>query len=229
MRLIRKLLIVLSVTGLILLIGHELKHYLPNLEAWISKMGIFAPLGFVLLFVVLSPIFVSIDALCFAAGVLFPIVPGELVIFVATYLSAALIFFLGRYLLRTHILNYITKHKRFAMLDSVISSDNALKLMFLLRLTPLPFAMLSYVLSVTQVKFWPYLLATTGILIYNSSLVYLGYTTKHLTGITGQSHANAIPHSMLGLGLAMLLLVLILIAKIAGNTLKQLQVVTPKE
>jgi uncharacterized membrane protein YdjX (TVP38/TMEM64 family) len=92
----RKLWVALFFAALVLLIDHELKLYLPDLKIWIQKLGVYAPLGFVLLFVVLAPMFVSIDALCFAAGILFPIVTGELAVIIATYLSAALIFYLGQ-------------------------------------------------------------------------------------------------------------------------------------
>lgn len=102
--------------------------------------------------------------------------------------------------------------------------------MFLLRLTPLSFAMLSFTLSVTQVKFWPYLVATSGILIYNGSLVYLGYTTKHLTAfIGGAAHKSDVSLSMLVSGLLILIAILAYVAKIAGNALKQLNVETTNE
>ena len=224
----RKLLAVLFFVGVVLLIGHELELYLPDLEVWVQDMGVFAPLGFILLFIVLAPIFVSVDALCFTAGILFPIATGELTVIVATYLSAALIFYLGRDLFRATVLTIIAGHKLFSSLDKVISGENTFKLMFLLRLTPLPFAMFSYTLSVTEVKFWPYLAATTGILIYNGSLVYLGYTTKHLSGLVkGAAQTGFVSHSMLVFGLLILLAVLLYIAKIAGDTLKQLNIEKP--
>ena len=208
--------------GVVLLIGHELELYLPDLEVWIQELGAFAPLGFIALFVVLTPLFVSVDALCFAAGLLFSIGAGEFYIIIATYLASALIFFLGRYLLRHRVLMFIAEHKRFSELNTVIN-DNAFKLMFLLRLTPLPFAMLSYALSVTQVRFWPYLAATSGILIYNTSLVYFGYTTKHLAGlVSGVSPHSSVSYPMLAMGFVISLAVLIYVAKIAGETVKRL-------
>lgn len=217
-----KLAIALVLVGLVLLIGHGLELYLPGLEVWIQALGAFAPLGFIALFVILTPLFVSVDALCFAAGLLFPLGAGEFYIILATYLAATLIFSLGRYLLRDRVLMFLAEHKRFSELNAVIN-DNAFKVMFLLRLTPLPFAMLSYALSVTQVRFWPYLAATSGILIYNGSLVYFGYTTKHLAGlINGVSPQSSVSYPMLAVGLVVSLAVLIYVAKIAGKTVKQL-------
>lgn len=219
----RKLSAFLVFVGLVLLIGHELELYLPDLEVWIEGLGVFAPLGFILLFMIFSPIGVSVDVLCFTAGVLFPIATAEWVVMIATYLSAAVIFFLGRNFLRARVMAFIAGHKRLAALDKVISGDNAFKVVLLLRLTPFPFALLSYALSVTEVKFRPYLAATSGILVYNCSLVYFGYATKHLTGLAnGASQAGFVSYFMPIFGLVVLIAVLIYVSKRSGKLLKDM-------
>ena len=218
----RKLSVILAVATVILVIGHELKLYLPDLELWIQNLGAFAPLGFIALFIVLTPFFISVDTLCFAAGLLFSIGAAELYIIIATYLASALIFFLGRYLIKDRVIAFISKHEHLAALDTAINSQ-PFKLMFLLRLTPLPFAILSYALSVTQVRFWPYLGATSGILIYNTSLVYMGYTTKHLAGlVSGSAKQSSVSYPLLTLGVVISLLVLFYVTKIASETINRL-------
>ena len=218
----RKLSVILAIAGAILLIGHELELYLPDLELWVEKLGVYAPLGFIALFVVLTPFFVSVDTLCFAAGLLFSIGAAEFYMTVATYLASALIFLLGRYLFKDRVVTFIAKHKQFAALDAAINAQ-PFKLMFLLRLTPLPFAMLSYALSVTEVRFWPYLGATTGILIYNASLVYMGYTTKHLAGlVSGSAKQSGVSYPVLAFGVVISLLVLFYVTKIASETINRL-------
>jgi uncharacterized membrane protein YdjX (TVP38/TMEM64 family) len=83
--------------------------------------------------------------------------------------------------------------------------------------------MLSYALSVTQVRFWPYLGATTGILIYNASLVYMGYTTKHLAGlVSGSAKQGGVSYPLLASGVVISLLVLFYVTKIAGETINRL-------
>jgi uncharacterized membrane protein YdjX (TVP38/TMEM64 family) len=222
MTIARKLSVILAIAGAILLIGHELELYLPDLELWVEKLGVYAPLGFIALFVVLTPFFVSVDTLCFAAGLLFSIGAAEFYMTVATYLASALIFLLGRYLFKDRVVTFITKHKQFTALDAAINGQ-PFKLMFLLRLTPLPFAMLSYALSVTEVRFWPYLGATTGILIYNASLVYMGYTTKHLAGlVSGSAKQSGVSYPLLAFGVVISLLVLFYVTKIASETINRL-------
>jgi uncharacterized membrane protein YdjX (TVP38/TMEM64 family) len=218
----RKLSVILVIAGVILIIGHELKLYLPDLELWIEKLGVYAPLGFIALFVVLTPFFVSVDTLCFAAGLLFSIGAAEFYMTIATYLAAAFIYVLGRYLFKDRVVTLIAKNKQLATLDTTISNQ-PFKLMFLLRLTPLPFALLSYAFSVTQVSFWPYLGATSGILIYNASLVYMGYTTKHLAGlVSGSAKQSGVSYPLLVLGVVISLLVLYYVTKIAGETIHRL-------
>jgi uncharacterized membrane protein YdjX (TVP38/TMEM64 family) len=218
----RKLSLILALAGFILITGHELELYLPALELRIETLGAFAPLGFIAIFIVLTPFFVSVDTLCFGAGLLFSFGSGEFYVVISTYLASALIFFLGRYLIKDRVIAFISNHKHLAALDSAINNQ-PFKLMFLLRLTPLPFAMLSYALSVTQVKFWPYLAATSGILIYNSSLVYMGYTTKHLAGlISGSDKQSGVSYPLLVLGAVISLLVLFYVTKIAGETINRL-------
>ena len=223
----RKLSVILTVAGVILVIGHELELYLPDLELWIQKLGVFAPLGFIALFVVLTPVFVSVDTLCFAAGLLFSLGAAQVYMTIATYLASALIFFLGRYAFKDRVVTFIAKHKQLATLDTTISHQ-PFKLMFLLRLTPLPFAMLSYAFSVTEARFWPYLGATSGILIYNASLVYMGYTTKHLAGlVSGSAKQSDVSYPLLALGVLISVLVLYYVTKIARETINQLNSESP--
>jgi len=218
----RKLSVILGIASVILIIGHELELYLPDLELWIQKLGAFAPLGFIALFVVLTPVFISVDTLCFAAGLLFSLGAAQVYMIIATYLASALIFFLGRYAFKDRVVTLIAKHKQLATLDATISRQ-PFKLMFLLRLTPLPFAMLSYAFSVTEARFWPYLGATSGILIYNASLVYMGYTTKHLAGlVSGSAKQSGVSYPLLAIGVVISLLVLYYVTKIARETINRL-------
>ena len=213
---------ILVLACIIVIIGHELEIYLPDIEIGIKELGTFAPLGFIFLFVVLASLFVSVDTLCFVAGLLFSIGAAELYMVIATYIASAIIFFLGRYLIKDRVITFISKHKHLSALDAAINRQ-PFKLMFLLRLTPLPFAMLSYALSVTQVKFLPYLGATSGIFIYNASLVYMGYTTKHLAGlVSGSVKSGGVSYPLLLFGALVSLVALFYVAKTASETINRL-------
>lgn len=226
-RLNRKLMPLVLIAALLILIGHELELHLPDLEHWVQNLGPWAPLGFIGLFIVLTPLVVSVDALCFAAGLLFPIGEGMFCIIIATYLAASLIFVLGRHLFRQKAARFIAKSEKFAALAALNAAlaNQSFKLMFLLRLTPLPFAMLSYAFAIAPVRFWPYLTATSGIFIYNLTLVYIGYATKHIAGwISGSSTQPALPYPLLAVGLLFTLGIVFYVSKLAGKALKDLHI-----
>ena len=214
----RTALIIALMTG-VLLIAHEFELHLPELETWVEGWGVYAPLAYIASFVILSPVFVSTDALCFAAGLLFSIGKGEIYVIIATYLAASVIFFIGRHGLKAKITALVARHQKFAALESLVS-ENPLKIMLLMRLTPLPFALLSYAFSVTRVRFKPYLLSTSGILIYHVSLVYFGYTTKHVAGLLSKTpHPSQVSYALLIAVFLGLVVLLIVVARMAARVL----------
>ena len=218
----RKLIFILVAAAGLILVAHELELHLIEIERWVLNLGLWAPLGFIFLFVFLTPLLISVDALCFAAGLLFPLVAGECYMILATYLAAAFIFLLARYFFKEQVESFIAQRKKFSNFNGVLKR-HAFKLMFLLRLTPLPFAVLSYAFAVAPVRFWHYLGATSGIFIYNGTLVYLGYTAKHIAGlISGSGTQAAVPHSLLIAGLLVTMAVLFYVSRLAGRTLSEL-------
>jgi len=118
MSIARKLSVILAAAAVILVIGHELELYLPDLELWIENLGAFCAAGLYRVICSSDTRFVSVDTLCFAAGLLFSLGAAELYIIIATYLSSALIFFLGRYLIKDRVVTFIAKHKQLAALDT---------------------------------------------------------------------------------------------------------------
>ncbi len=202
--------------GCIILLGlaaHWFEFYIPRIENWIKSLGALGPAFFILLFTVATPFFLSVDALCVAAGVLFPLSTGSFYIIISTYLAATVMFVLGRYFFQDKVKELLTKHKTLENIDTLLV-DNDFKIMFLLRLLPLPFALLSYTFSVSQVKFKPYIMSSSGILIYNIALVYFGYTAKHIASIaSATASASSVNYPLLGFGAISILFILAMIVR----------------
>ena len=97
-----------------------------------------------------------------------------------------------------------------------------LKIMFLLRLTPLPFAPLSYALARTRVSFVAYFVACTGMFLTNFVSVYSGFVARHLGKLTSGSGQLSSLH-YLGM-FAMLLFSIVLtviIARVARKAIAE--------
>ena len=217
--------VILTAISIIVLvvIGYWLEHHVAAIENWLSGLGHWAGLGFIALFLVLTPFFFSVDILCVIAGALFSLPNAIGYVLVATMFSAAVIFYIGRNLARSRIQEIVQKHPKLTVFDQLIA-QGGFKIMFLLRLLPFPFAILSYVFSISRVQFWPYWFATTGIFFYNSVIVYFGYIAMHMTKQLSQGEDYSGPHNtmMVG-GVIGCIIVLYLVSKIARAQLAQLQ------
>ena len=94
-------------------------------------------------------------------------------------------FLVARTGLKSKIEKILEKHPKLQVIDAAMGQEG-FRLMFLLRLSPVPYAILSYMLSVCRVRFWPYILATVGMLISNIPVVYYGFVAKHLMKYAGR-------------------------------------------
>lgn len=193
---LQRLIITLVTLIAVIFIGYWLEQHIQVIEQWLNGLGYWAGAGFVLLFVLLTPCFFSVDVLCIIAGALFTLKEGIAYVLVATIIAAALIFYIGHYLAKDQAILIVKQHPKLAKYQQLIEK-NGFKGMFLLRLLPLPFALLSYVFAISRTSFLPYWLATLGIFPYNSILVYFGYMAAHISNQLRQGADYAGPHNAL--------------------------------
>lgn len=196
---LQRLILLVAFITVIIIIGYWLEHHVAAIEAWLKDMGHWAGAGFIVLFILLTPLLFSVDVLCVIAGALFGLSGAIAYVLIATMLSAAVIFYIGRYLAGDKAQLLLQKHPKLTVYNGLIE-NNGLKGMFLLRLLPLPFALMSYVFSVTRVKFLPYWLATPGIFLYNSAIVYFGYIARHMSRQLAQGGDYSGPHNIMLIG-----------------------------
>lgn len=219
----QRVILTVSFIFALIIIGYWLEHHVTAIENWLAGLGHWAGIGFIVLFIVLTPFFFSVDILCVIAGALFSLSNAIGYVLAATILSAPIIFYIGRNLAQDKIQAIVQKHPKLTVFDQLIA-QGGFKIMFLLRLLPFPFAILSYVFAISRVQFWPYWLSTTGIFFYNSVIVYFGYIAMHMTKQLSQGDDYSGPHNtMLVGGILGCIVVLYLVSKIARAQLAQLQ------
>ncbi len=109
-----------------------------------------------------------------AAGALYGVAVGFAVAAGGTLAGAVLAFGLARSLLRPFVARLLSRRPRLNRLDSVLAEDGW-KLVFLLRISPvMPFAVTSYALGLSAVRFRPYLLGTIASLLPLLAFVAMG-------------------------------------------------------
>lgn len=221
--LLRRIIVISTIIIAIIIIGYWLEQHVAIIEAWLADMGPWAGAGFIILFVILTPFLFSVDVLCVIAGALFSLNSAIAYVLIATMLAAAVIFYIGRYMAKDKVQMLLQKHPKLTMYERLIEK-NGFNVMFLLRLLPLPFALMSYLFSITRIQFLPYWLATTGIFLYNSAIVYFGYIAMHMSKKLSQGTDYTGPHNiMLVGGILGAILILYIITKIAHSQIEQMR------
>ncbi|WP_228016171.1 TVP38/TMEM64 family protein [Leptolyngbya ectocarpi] len=170
-----------------------LQNQLVSTLAWIQSLGLWAPIVFVLLYIVITVAFLPASIVTLGAGFIFGVVQGSFLVFIAAMLGATAAFLIGRYVARDWIAQKIAGNKKFAAIDDAIAKEGR-KLVFLIRLSPaFPFNLLNYALGLTQVSLTDYILGTTGILPGTIMYVYLGSLVKDLATLgTGDVPSNPV-------------------------------------
>lgn len=148
--------------------------HLQFIVAKLDSFGIFAPLGFLLLYCLTSIFCLPTVLLVLAGGALFGPVLGVLLNLLGATLGAACGFCISRYL-RPNKHTFIRSIRIQQLIVQV--ERKGWKSVALLRLTPaIPYNLVNYSLGLTRIKFKPYLIATMIFLIPSKIVItYCGY------------------------------------------------------
>jgi uncharacterized membrane protein YdjX (TVP38/TMEM64 family) len=122
-----------------------------------------------------TAVFVPQIALTIPAGFSYGLALGFAIAMVTSFVASVVAFFLGRSLLRERVERRFRRDRRMARLDQAVR-ERGLVVVMLLRLAPMvPFAPVSYMMSITSVTPRQYLLGTAlGLVPSTLLMVYLG-------------------------------------------------------
>jgi uncharacterized membrane protein YdjX (TVP38/TMEM64 family) len=191
-----------------------------SIESCIALSGAYGPLLFAMLYALGSALFVPAAPLSIAAGYLFGPMIGIPVVAAASTLGCALAFLLSRTLARPLLEPRLRRYPKFCRIDRAVAARAPGKTVFLLRLSPLiPLTLLSYVLGITSVGFWPYVAASgLGLLPISTVYVLLGGAGKGALSAAG-GHSGAARAAMAAAGLLATAAATRLISNIASEAL----------
>jgi uncharacterized membrane protein YdjX (TVP38/TMEM64 family) len=158
-----------------------------------------------------------------AAGSLFGVVVGTIVVSLASVTCASIAFWLGRTLARSLVEKRLAGNPRFRALDQAVATGG-FKIVLLTRLSPLfPFTLLNYAFGLTKVRFRDYVLASwIGMLPGTVMYVYLGSTVKELADIAaGNVEGGTARLVLFFVGLAATVVVTVYVTRLARRALRQ--------
>ena len=212
-----------AVVGL-LLIGRQVGGLVPQFAAWVTTLGWWGPLVFIVGYALAVVALVPGSLLTLAAGAVFGLGQGVAYVFVAAVLGSSAAFLIARYVARSAVERRLANNPRFAALDTALG-EQGWKIVLLLRLSPVfPFTMLNYSLGLTKVRFGDYFLASVGMLPGTLLYVYSGKLAGDVASLAGGAtvERGLAYYLVLGLGLAATLGVTTLVTRMARRSLSQI-------
>ena len=148
--------------------------WLGQLIVRIGSMGPWAPVLFVVAYVLSSIFLAPVFLLTIAAGAIFGLWRGTLLVFVTKLLSSSVVFGLASPLSRSRLMRWADRDPRVAAVRRAVA-DDGVWVMFLLRLSPVvPFVLLNYALALSGVRYRNFVIAMAGTLPAIVMYVYYG-------------------------------------------------------
>ena len=196
------------------------------LEAVVLRVAHMGPWGVVLFIaayvvaaITLAPAFM----LTFAAGAIFGLWRGTMIVFLAALLGAMAVYGLAAPLARGRLMRRLERDARVAAIRKAVVGD-ALWVMFLLRLSPLvPYVLLNYALALSGVRFKDFVLATVGMLPAIVMYAYYGKIVGDVAKLAaGVSPPRGIEYwTLVGVGLVATIAATSMITRAARRAMEQ--------
>ncbi|XP_010255885.1 PREDICTED: uncharacterized protein LOC104596428 [Nelumbo nucifera] len=189
---------------------------------WIEhNLGPWGPLVLAVAYIPLTVLAVPASVLTLGGGYLFGLPIGFIADSIGATIGATAAFLLGRTIGRSYVISKLKDYPQFQAVAIAIQRSG-FKIVLLLRLVPLlPFNMLNYLLSVTPVSIWEYMLASwLGMMPITLALVYVGTTLKDLSDVThGWDEVSTTHWVVIALGLVISVVLMVAVTKVAKASL----------
>ncbi|ACB73598.1 TVP38/TMEM64 family protein [Opitutus terrae] len=217
MSIVRKIVLALGIAAVLAaLVVFDARALLHEALGWIERLGAWAPVGFILLYIAATVLFVPGSALTLGAGALFGVGFGSALVSVGATLGATAAFLVGRYFARDWVAAKIAGNASFAAIDRAVAREGW-KIVGLTRLSPaFPFSLLNYAFGLTRVSLRDYVLASwIGMMPGTVMYVYLGSLARAAT----QRQRTPAEWALYGVGLVATVLVTVFVTRLARAAL----------
>ena len=191
--------------------------------AWISDLGPWGPVFFIVFYILATVLFLPGLIPTMAAGVLFGVIQGTLLVSISSISGATLAFLTGRYLAREWVAVKIRGNQKFEAIDVAVAKEGW-KIVGLTRLSPVfPFNLLNYAFGLTQVSLKDYFLASwIGMLPGTVMYVYIGSLAGNLASLgSGERSRTPAEWALYGVGLMATVVLTLYLTRIAQRALKR--------
>lgn len=200
-------------------------HWLEAIVLRVAHMGPWGVLLFVGAYIVAAVTLAPSFLLTFAAGAIFGLWRGTLIVYLAALLGSMAVYGLAAPLARGRVMRRLERDARVAAVRRALVGD-ALWVMFLLRLSPIvPYVLLNYALALSGVPFRDFVMASVGMLPSIIMYAYYGKIVGDVAKLAaGVSPPRGVEYwTFVGLGLVATLVATTMITRSARRAIEQQQ------
>jgi uncharacterized membrane protein YdjX (TVP38/TMEM64 family) len=214
---------ILATIALIVAIGFGGRYFgemIPELEGWVTNLGLWGPLVFTALFIILTGMQLPESILAVAAGVAFGLAKGIVLVVAVNFLGAIIWFWIARWFLKRFVTGFLEHHPKLEAIEHATTKEG-FKLMILLRLGPFSYGFINFALGASDSKFKPYLLSLVGVIPGNIATVYFGSMAAHVAKKAAHADNLSDAHfAIMGFGFLVTIVVVIILTHVARHALK---------
>jgi uncharacterized membrane protein YdjX (TVP38/TMEM64 family) len=216
-----RLVITAALVAAVILFGRWMGSEIPEIEARVAALGFWGPITLAVIVALATPLFVPDTLFAVAAGALFGLLEGTVIVVTGALGASCLCFVISRFILRKHVDAILNRQKKIAAVAAA-AERRGLKFQLLLRLTPFSSVAVSYALGTTNTRFGPFLVGCLGIIPGIFVEVYFGYVAKHAAKLAGNVGSHSRLHQcVLFAGLAVCIVLIIYVTRMARQALAE--------
>jgi uncharacterized membrane protein YdjX (TVP38/TMEM64 family) len=190
-------------------------HWIEHFIAYVRGAGALGYVLYIAAYVVCCVLLIPAFALTVAAGAIFGVVKGVVVVLIGATLGATAAFLLGRTIFRRYVEAKVASNPKMAAVDRAIAREGT-KIMLLMRVSGFPpFTWINYALGLTGVTLGSYVWTTAlGIIPGTIAFAYAG--AAGAAALTGKGNRIALIVTAVGA-----VLVISYLAKIAADAVRR--------
>jgi uncharacterized membrane protein YdjX (TVP38/TMEM64 family) len=162
---------------------------------------------------------VPASLLTLAAGAIFGLLKGTVIVSIAATTGAAMAFLIARHLARERVGRQVRQSPKLSAVDQAIG-EQGWKIVALLRLSPaVPFTLQNYLYGVTAIRFWPCVL-TSWIAMLPGSFMYVYFGSLGSKAVAGGETSTG-EWILRGVGLLATVAVTVYITRLAKKAMNE--------
>ncbi len=187
----------------------------------LETLGPWGPVAFIALYVLGSIAFVPGALLTLAAGAVFGLWRGALIVFTGAVLGSSAAFAIARTVGRNRVAAWLARDERMAAVGRAVAGKG-FTVVLLLRLSPVfPYNLLNYALGLSGIRYRDFLTGSIGMLPGTFLYTYYGKVVGDVAALVAGASAPRGPeyYVLLGLGLAATVAVTVVITRAARAVL----------